>query len=266
MVAKALPVLIGVTRDQRRSLLMWSIALAAISTLYISIFPAMGATGEMQALVDSLPEAMVTAFGYDQIGTAGGYISSTVYGLLGPILLLVFAIGAGARLIAGQEEDGTLELELTAPVARRRLLTERMLALWLNVVVLVGVITLVTILLVFTLDLDVGINEVLAGSSGLLLLVLGFGTVALAAGAVTGRRAIAIGVAAGVAVLAFMFDAIGPTIGAGWMTAISPFSWYLEDSPLTQGFDLQGLALLAAVPVIAAAVALARFGRRDLLV
>lgn len=265
MAADTLPVLSGVLRTQRRSLVLWSLALAAVCGMYISIYPAMGGV-DMAALVQDLPEGMVNAFGYDRIGTAAGYVTSTVYSIMGPVLLLVFAIATGARLIAGQEEEGTLELELTAPVSRRRLLAERLVALWLDIVILVGVLTAVTLLLVMALELDVGVANVLAGSTGLLLLAIGFGTVGLAVGAITGRRAIGLGVAAGLAVVAFMFDAIGPTIDAGWMTAVSPFSWYLEGDPLLDGFDVQGLLLLAAVPIVAAAAALVAFERRDLMV
>lgn len=265
MAAEPTPVLSGVMREQRRSLVLWGLALTAVSTLYIGIYPVMG-VADMAAMVENLPEAMVNAFGYDEIGTPAGYITSTVYGLLGPVLLLVFAIATGTRLVAGQEEDGTLELELTAPVSRTRLLLERLAALWLNVAVLVAVVTVVTVALVVVLDLDVAVGNILAGSAGLLLLVLGFATIGLAAGAITGRRVIGLAVAAGLAVLAFMLDAIGPTIDAGWMTAVSPFSWYLEERPLFTGVDVQGLALLAAVPLVAGAVAVAGFGRRDLMV
>lgn len=67
------------------------------------------------------------------------------------------------------------------------------------------------------------------------------------------------------AVLAFMLDAIGLTVEVEWMTAVSPFSWFLGDRPLFTGFDWQGLALLAAVPLLAAVAGLAGFTRRDLV-
>lgn len=259
------PVLTGVMRDQRRSLVLWSIALIAVCGIYIGVYPAIGGD-EMAAMVDGLPEGMSTALGYDQMTSAAGYLSSTVYGLLGPILLLVFAIATGTRLLAGHEEDGTLELEFTSPVSRSRVLLERTVALWLNIVALVAVLTLATIGLVTALDLDVELGNILAGSAGLLLLVIGFGTIALAVGAATGRRAIGLGVAAALAVLGFVLDALGPMVDVDWMTAVSPFSWYLAERPLETGPDASGLALLAAIPIIATAAALARFTRRDLMV
>lgn len=265
MVADTLPITLRTLRDQRRALLLWGIAVAAISGMYIALYPTMGATGEMEALIENMPEAMVTAFGYDQIGTAGGWMTSTVYGLIGPVLLLVFAVGNGARL-AGQEEDGSLELELTAPVERQRLLAERLAALVIGIAVLVGVVAAVTFALNAAQDQGVPAVNVWAGVAGLFLLVVGFATLALAAGAITGRRSIALAVGGGVAVVAFVFDALGPTVEADWMTAVSPFSWYLGENPLLDGFDVGGLLLLAVVPVVAATAAFVVFSRRDLMV
>lgn len=266
MTADALPVTTGVLRDTRRSLLLWGLAVAAVTAIYVGFWPAMGEGADIEGFIENMPEGLVQALGYDQIATPAGYLRSTVYGLLAPVLLLVFAIGAGARLVAGQEEDGTLELELTAPIARGALLAGRLLALWANATVLVAIVTLTALALVSAIDMDVAAGNIVAASTALWLLVLGFGTLALAVGAATGRRTVALGVAAGAAVVAFMLDAIGPAVGADWMTAVSPFSWYLEPNPLADGFQPRGLALLAVIPVLAGAVGAVRFRGRDLMV
>lgn len=265
MAADPLPVLSGVLREQRRSLLLWGLAVAAVTAMYVGLYPSFAQT-DLTSFTQDLPEGLVQAFGYNRINTPDGYLSSTIYGLLGPVLLLVFAIGTGARLIAGNEEDGTLELECTAPVSRTRLLAERLATLWLDVAVLVGVLTAVTVAIVVGADIDIAVSRLLATSAGMALLVLGFGTLALAVGAVTGRRGVALGVAAGLAVLAFMFDALGPSIPAEWMTAVSPFSWLLDNEPLRNGLDAGGVLRLAAVPLFAAAAAFIVFPRRDLMV
>lgn len=222
MAAETYPVLTDVVRGHGRSLALWSLALAAVTAMYTSFYPSVSDI-DMTDYMANLPEGMVNALGYDQISTPGGYLGSTVYGLLGAVLLLVFAIATGARLIAGQEEDGTLELDLTAPITRRRLLVERVVALWLEVALLVGVLTVVALVLATVIGMDVGVTRILAGSSGLLLLVVSFGTLALAVGAATGRRAVALGASAGLAVLAYLLFAIGPTVGAEWMSSFSPF-------------------------------------------
>jgi ABC-2 type transport system permease protein len=253
-------------RDQRRGLALWALALAAVTSIYVSFYPAMGDASDIQAFVANLPEGIVQAMGYDDMASPAGYLRSTVYGLLGPALLLVFAIGTGARLVAGQEEDRTLELELTAPVSRRAILVGRLLALWAGVALLTTVVVGVTLALAAGLDIDVAIGGVLAAGTGLLLLVLGLGTVALAVGAATGRRTVALAAASGLAVAAFMLNALAPALDADWMQTVSPFSWYLEPNPLAAGADAGDLTLLAAVPIVAALAGLLRFERRDLLV
>jgi ABC-2 type transport system permease protein len=259
------PVLTGVVSDQRRALTIWAIAVAAVAAVYISFFPAVGGEA-MQSMIDSMPEGLVDSLGYDRLGTAAGYVEATVYGLLGPILLLAFAINVGARMIAGQEEDGTLELELTAPIAHRRQYAERLAALWLDVLMLVVVLASASTILILILDLEVSFGNLVAATVGLLLLVMAFGTVAYAVGAATGRRALALGAAAGSAVVAYMLNVIGPMVDAGWMTAISPWSWYIEAGPVVNGWDIPGLVLLATLTVVAAAIGIAVFRKRDLMV
>ena len=259
------PVFSNVLGQLRRHLLLWALALSAVSAMYLSFFPSMGG-GAMDDLVADLPEDLVTALGYDVIGTAGGWVTGTVYGLLGPVLLLVFSIGTGAKLLAGEEEAGTLELEVTAPVSRLRILIERLLALVAGAVFLVVVVTTVCWVLIVALDMDVPFDRLLAGSAGLVLLVLGFGVIAFSVGAATGKRAVAMGSAAALAVLAFVFDALGPVVDQQWMSEVSPFYWYLGQDPLIDGFDWPGLIKLAIPPILAAAVAVVTFPRRDLRV
>lgn len=259
------PVASGVIDSQRRSMIWWSIAVAAVAVIYISYYPAIGGE-QMQELVDIMPEGFVEALGYDQVGTAAGYIDATVYTLLGPALLLGFAIGTGARLIAGQEEDGTLELELTAPIPHRRQYAERLAALWFSVMQLTLVLAAATALLIVVLSLDVSFVNLIAASFNLLLFGLAFGTIAFAVGAATGRRVIALAIAAGLAVAAYMLNAIGPTIDAGWMTAISPWSWHAETNPVQNGWDLRGATLLLSVAVLAGVAGVGFFRRRDLMV
>lgn len=262
-MSEHLPIFSAAVTGRRRSLLAWAVALAAISAMYLSFYPSMGG-GAMDDLVADLPEEMVTALGYDTIGTAGGWVTGTVYGLVGPALLLIFAIGTGARLLAGEEEAGTIELELASPVSRLRVLGERLASLVAVVLVLIAVVTLVSLGLIQTLDMDVPASRLLAGSAGLALLVLGFGSLAFAIGAATGRRAWAVGGAGALAVTAFMFDALGPVVEAQWMSEVSPFYWYLGRDPLLDGFDWVGLSKLTAIVALTWAVAAAAFPRRDL--
>lgn len=254
-----------VLREQRRALVLWAGALTGVGAMYTLFWPVMGEAPEMEALVQGLPEAFLIGMGWDRIGTAAGYLESTVFALLGPVLLLVYAVSAGARLVAGEEEAGTLELEVTAPVSRRLVLLQRALALVVEVGILTTALAVVTVLLVVLLGMDVAVTNVLAASLGLGLFVLAMGMVALSAGAVSGRRGIGLAVGSTVAVGAYLADTMAPLApGAAWLRTVSPFGWYLQGDPLTSGVDPLGYAGLVALSLLALVVAARRFDRRDL--
>lgn len=264
MSVKGMPVLTGVLTEQRRSLMVWALAVVGVSSFYISFYPSIGESPAMQEVVDSMPAGLAQALGYDQISSAAGYIGATVYGLLGPVLLLVFGLGTGARLIAGEEESGALELEVAHPIGRMRLAGERFVAIVIDLIVLVLAAAVATVALVLVLDLDVELGNVLAMATGLFMFALAFASVSFAIGAATGRRAVALGATAGIAVMAYLANGIGPQIEGGqWMEAISPWFWYLGNDPLMNGFDPGGLALLATVVLLAVPAALFSFANRD---
>jgi ABC-2 type transport system permease protein len=109
-------------RDQRRSYPWWVIGFVGTVAMYASVWPSVGENAKtleeyMQSLPDVFKELIGSAGGFT---TPEGYLASELFSLLGPILLLVYAIGAGARAIAGEEEGGSLDVLLSTPVRRRR--------------------------------------------------------------------------------------------------------------------------------------------------
>jgi ABC-2 type transport system permease protein len=62
-----------------------------------------------------------------------------------------------------------------------------------------------------------------------------------------------------------VLSALGPLTGSSWMTAVSPFDWYLCADPLTAGMDWAGAALLLRCSTLFAAGGYSRIGRRDLM-
>lgn len=263
-VARPGAVLTWVLRGNRRSLLGWALAIAAVSGFYASFADLLDAS-EMESLIATMPDGLATALGYDRLGSDTGFLTSTVYGLLGPILLLVFGIGQGARLIGGLEEDGALELELSAAIDRRRVVVERHLALLVQLALLIVALTFAVLVTVVAMDLDVALRGVLAGGLGLWLLAAAISSVAFAAGAASGRRAAGLAVGSGVAVVAYLADAAADLVVDGaWLEALSPFSWYLANEPLDAGLAPAGVVGLVALTVVAAVVAVATFERRDL--
>ena len=112
-------------------------------------------------------------------------------------------------------------------------------------------------------ELDISTEGILAGGVALLGTGLVTATIGLLAGALTGRRMIAIGAGAGIAVLGYALNALGnQNADLEWLHAISPYHWAYGTNPLESGFDAS-VGLLYAVAIVASAVAVLAFRRRD---
>lgn len=249
--------------DQRRTLIGWAIGFAIVSLVYGGFYP-FAATPEYGELIESLPAGIAEAFGWDEIASAHGYLGSTVYGILGPVLALVMAIGLGARAIAGSEEDGSLELLIAHPVSRMRVVLQKTAALGVAVLGAGFVVFLAILAIRGPIDLDLPIGHIAAASFNLALFGLLFGTVAILVGAITGRKGMAVGATAGLAVVAFLANGLAPQVDAlAWMQNLSPFYWANGTETLRDGFDPVMTLLLLGVAAVAVIGALFAFDRRD---
>ena len=97
------------------------------------------------------------------------------------------------------------------------------------------------------------------------LLGILYGTVALALGAATGRRGVARGVAAALAVAAYLLSSLADLVG--WLKPIRPASpWYhtLGVDPLAAGFLPLHLLVIVVMTAAVIGAAVTAFDRRNL--
>lgn len=260
-----LPVLRRSLAESWRSTLACALALVAVSSLYLPLYPSIGGA-QMADLIASMPPELINSLGFDTIGTGAGYAQSTVYGLLGFLLLTVAGCAWGASAIAGAEETGRLELTLAHGVSRMQYAIESALSILTRLVALIAVLTLLVLALNGPSQLEVEPVNIVAGGAALLGLTLFSATIALAVGALTGRRSAGIGAGAGVAILGYVLNAIGnQNESLAWVHHFSPYDWAFANSPLVEGTDWAGIGLLALGSILAAAIATIALQRRDII-
>lgn len=250
--------------DRWRGQLGWSIGIATVIGIYLPLFPSLQ-TPELTQLIDSLPGELVNTLGFDEITSGAGYTQATFFGLLGFVLAAIASISWGAAFIAGTEETGRLELTLAHAVGRTQYALESAAALIVKMLAL-GAVAFLLILAVNTpAELGLlGLNLLAVTLAWVSLSVL-TGTAALAFGAVTGRRSWAIGAGAGIAVAGYGLDALGGTsTDLEWLKAPSPYHWAFGHSPLADGFDWTGLALLWGLSAILIGITACALSRRDI--
>lgn len=255
--------------DRRKSIWWWLLGLGGTAALTIAIWPTIETGGDsMQGLMEAIPSELLAMFGITDVSallTAEGFLSARLYSSIGTALVLVFAIGAGTRAIAGEESEGTLDLLLGLPVRRDRIITDRIIGLLTLILVLMIGLTVIVIVGGVLVDMGLEPGNIGAANAGLGLLGLFFGAMALAVGGWTGKTGAATGVAAAIAVSGFLLNGLGAAVdGLEPLRVLSPFYWYLQDSPpLSRGLTASYWLLVGGIVILAVA-AVPGFRRRDI--
>ncbi len=254
-------------RDHRGVTFWWTVGISAFMALYLAVYGSIKESPEVYgpAMIAKFPGPLRDLMGGLADMTSGaGYLQTAVYQLFVPMLFIACATLLANRSLAGPEENGTLELVLTLPVDRRRLVLARLAALALGLLAVAAVTLLVAWGMSVVVDNGVAFGRILAGHLGVLLLGLFHGTVALAVGAATGRRLVASAVVGVWVVAGYMVVTVGRSWDAiSWLKWVSPFHYYSEGRPLYEGVPVGDYLVLAGATVVLALTAVLAFDRRD---
>jgi ABC-2 type transport system permease protein len=253
--------------DQRRGILTWTLAIAAVGVLYAAFWPLMD-NPDMAAVLDAYPPELLEALGMTDITSPAGYLGSTTYGLLGPVLIIIFAATLGARAIAGEEEAGRLDVLLAHPVERWQVVLQRAAAIGVALALSGVVLWIAMVVAAGPAQYEsVGAENLAAATLQMVLLGLLFASVALMVGAVTGSRGLAWGITALVAILSYFANTLGPSVEAiAWTQDISPFHFFSGGRPLVEGWQPADALILAAASAVLVGLAVLGFRRRDVAV
>ncbi len=254
-------------RELGRVAVVWTAASALLAAFYLSLYPSIGAAEEMRSFLDAMPpaiRAMFAAEGVD-ISTPAGYLNVELFTFVVPLLVAALTVTIAAGATAGEEDRGSLDLLLSCPVARWRVILAKAAAVATLGAVLVTGLWIGLAITAWAGHIELALDRVAAALVSAWLLGLVLGGVALLAGSLTGSRMVSIAIALGVAVVGFFVNALAPLVeGIRAWQAISPHYHYLGGDPLTNGLALDHAVILAGTALVLVAIATIAFQRRDL--
>jgi ABC-2 type transport system permease protein len=249
---------------RRRSIVGYTVGMALYVFIVVALYPAFKNSTELDSLTSSSP-GVAALFGISgSLTSPTGWMNANVYANFFPLIVLLLTIGYGAAAIAGQEKDGHLELVLSLPFARRRVMRDKVGALVLQTIVLCA-ITFLTVLTGHWFELSFSTLHLATTTLGVLLLGVDFGLLTMAIGSGTGNRGLALGVASGVAAASYLVSSMAPLVS--WLDPAkyaSLFYWSVGDDQLSTGLSWGALAVLVGVGVVLAVVATRLFDSHDL--
>lgn len=248
-------------RDLRNTTVGIGLACFATALLMILLYPQIA---EEFAAIE-LPEYYEVFMGEASIGSPEGFIAGEFFGWI-PIMVVVMAIISGTHAIAGEEANGTLDLLLAQPLARRRILFAKAAGMALAFAVMCGVSfpgILLGRLLVPEFDLAVG--RMVAGVATMIALVWFFLGLSLLASAALPSRAAAATLVTSLAVGSYILTIVASLVDAlADLRWLSPFSWADFPATMLHGVQWPGVTLLLAGALLFALVAALAFERRDI--
>lgn len=261
------PVAAKLLRDHRRGIAGWIAALTLLALMDLAVFPTVQSqAGQMEQVLKAYPQALKAMFGLgSDFGTGPGYFDAEFLSFLGPLVVLAIGIGFGAGATATEEERGTIDWLMSAPLNRTRVMLEKSLGV-LVAVLAAGAALLVVMLIGSPLaGLGLGLGGIAAAVANLVLLGWAYAALAVAVGAATGHRWAATGTAVAVGLGGYLLTTLARIVPSlqPWRW-LSPFTWYASGDALHGQLHAGYLAALLLTTVLLLALAVFAFRRRDL--
>jgi ABC-2 type transport system permease protein len=114
-------------RNLRGQIIGWSIGLIAYGVLMVLIYDTITAIEGFEEVIANYPPELMAFFGdMTELTTPKGYLDTYYFSYM-TVIIGIFAVGVGARLLVGDEEAGILDLVMAHPIGRGTLFWGRLL-------------------------------------------------------------------------------------------------------------------------------------------
>lgn len=235
--------------------LVWGAGLAVYAALVTAITPS------IRAGLEELPESQQLAERLRfELTSDSGIISSVLFLTL-PLLVAIFAVTLAGGA-AGEEQAGRWELELTAPVPRRRYFLERAAAALAAIAIGVALIAAAFLGAAWLTGLDLDWARALAAA--LLVALPAWVVVAFGYALAGWRPPVVTGVVAAALAGSFFFDLLAPPLDLpDAVRKLSVFQLY--GRPLLDGVRWGDVAAMLALVIAFLAAGAVAFGKRDII-
>ncbi|MFC7026425.1 ABC transporter permease [Halomicroarcula sp. GCM10025324] len=249
-----------------RSTLVLAVGLGLFGLLVIGIFPSVEASGvDFEAYVESLPDAFQESFGGGSFGTIEGFLAAEFYQFVWVLLFGLYMAYTAGGTIAGNVENGRLDLLLATPISRSRVVVEKYLSLLTPIVVLNLLMPLFVYGAVILIGESISFVDLLLVHAFSIPYLLACTSIGLVLSVVLPRGDLAQRGGIAAIFLLFVFDSVTAGTDFEALGAVSPTRYYDTTEILVeQTYDIGGAVILLLAAFLLLAVARALFLRADL--
>ena len=124
-------------RFRRNGMIGWGLGLCFFPIVYVGLYPSFAE--QMASFNEIMDLAIYQAMGIS-MGSFEDYMASTVTNLV-PVILCIYAVINGTGTLAGEEDDGRLELIVALPTPRWQIVAVKAAALGLALLVILAIVS-----------------------------------------------------------------------------------------------------------------------------
>ncbi len=252
---------------QRRWFIMWwCIAVLAFIFINLIFYPSFkDQAAELEKSFSQIPDSAMALFSdTGDFFSPTGYLSSQVFYLMLPMLLGILSISLGSSLLAREEKEGTLELLLSRPISRSKLLASKAAV----GTIIVGAVSLVALLTVVGMskmvELPVDSGNIALATLASTALALSFGSIAFLLSATGKARGASIGIATLFALGGYIISSlVSAASWLKWPSKAFPFYYYHSAEILEGRYNWLNMLFIGGVVAVCGVLSWVAFRRRD---
>ncbi len=253
-------------RDSRKAMLGIGLGGAIMAIWVTALFPTFKGFDEFNQLLESpIIKALVGDVG--DYTTPEGFLGSEFFGFM-PLFLAFYTVVVGLGIIGSEEVAGRLDVLLSTPVPRWRIILEKFLAYVVVYLAILAVMFLGFVLILALMpEVEIAIGRVGEGVLNLLPALLVMTALPLLLTTLVRGRGTAGAIAGAIIVASWFITALAdlaPDV-LGTIQYLSMFTYYNSFAVLSRGMQWGDFALLTAATAAMVGLTLFFFQRRDLI-
>lgn len=251
-------------RDFRVAIFGWGIGLGLMMYAVLAAISSVLGSQSAKEQLAGLAQSFAWIADPVAITTPGGY-ATWKYGFT-ILILALWPLLVGSRMLRGEEERGTMDVLLSLPESRLKVALQKLLAMWtalLGMGVLIGLLTYAGGV---KADAGFGLGSAMLFGLNLALICGVFGGIAILISQFTQQAGTASGITGGLLLVAIVLDMLHRVIpNTEGLSRISPVYYYNLSKPLilSYGANPGAMLVLLVLTVVLSGAGIWLFVRRD---
>lgn len=239
------------------------LGVAAFAVLFVSFFPSM-ADVDLEDWADAFPPVFQELFGIEAMGSIEGFLAVELYQFVWVLLLGLYLAYLGGDVVAGDADADRLDVLLSLPLSRERIVAERAASLLPVIVVPNLLVPPVVYASVVAIGESMAVQDLLAVHALSVPYLAVCGAIGVVCSVVLRDGDLAQRVAVGLLFALYLLESLAVVADRESLGAISPMRYYDPTAILVHGeYQLWGATLLAVASLALVGGAAAYFRRVD---